>query len=115
MGMACRDIMMFQRLRYWNYHPEDYRIMNNPKRQDRVYVNVLFEIVRDAYGIVREYVVENYHVSSRLEDITAFTQQLGKEYYYYAAEVPSSTYALEWLSQYRCNCPCTPKWALGIA
>ncbi len=101
---------------YWNGQKEtnceeffkDSHIVNN-----YVFCNVLFEVKRNDFGFVTEYVVANYKLSSQ-EDLD-FACVLGKEYLYQCNVFRCETDALNWLSQFECSCPNTPASAVKYA
>ena len=78
-----------------------------------MFANILFEMVRDNRGCVREYNIENYHLTEMPEEISDFTQRLGKEYLFHVVEFRNELEALDYLTRFKCNCPILPSWALG--
>lgn len=77
-----------------------------------LYCNVLFQVIRNEKGNVSDYYIENYHICDSRMEIADFTQRLGVEYLLHTLTFTTETEALHWLSQFKSNCPCTPKWVL---
>jgi len=97
---------------YWNGQKESNTesFKDSYENQEYVYCNVLFEVRRTPIGLVSDYVVANYRLSTR-EDLD-FACVLGKEYLYQCNVFRSEVDALNWLSQFECTCPNSPEWAL---
>ena len=98
---------------YWNGQLESNCIeffKDSHVKNGYVFCNVLFEVRRNAYGYVTDYVIANYKLSTQ-EDLD-FACVLGKEYLYQCNVFRAEVDALNWLSQFECTCPNTPEWAI---